>query len=89
MFSSNSAFLDSITINPLVVCILLLWTTADVTTFGLFLLGEGDFPGEGSVDEGDGDGEEVEVWKSWSQAMEHQTGQSVEGGLASVNSQAG
>ena len=36
----------------------MLWTTADVTTFGLFLLGEGDFPGEGSVDEGDGDGEE-------------------------------
>ena len=49
--------------NPVVVCILLLeWTTVEVTTFGLFLFGEGDFKflGVGSAEVGGGDGEEVE-----------------------------
>ena len=49
--------------NPVVVCILLLeWTTVVVTTFGLFLFGEGDFKflGVGSAEVGGGDGEEVE-----------------------------
>ena len=62
-FSYNSAFLASITMNPVVVCILLLeWTTVVVTTFGLFLFGEGDFKflGVGSAEVGGGDGEEVE-----------------------------
>ena len=49
--------------NPVVVCILLSeWTTVEVTTFGLFLFGEGDFKflGVWSAEVGGGDGEEVE-----------------------------
>ena len=57
-------FLSSITTKPVLVCILFEWTTFDVTTFGLFLFGEGDFEvlGVGSSDGeevGAGDGEEI------------------------------